>query len=217
MRCWCCWWSAMFRYLATRQTKWLVWTAVALGLALTTMEAAFIFGGIFGIFFLLALAGKLWQLDWPGGAGARENFRRALSVGLPALVAGLLFVVFKERVPGLVFLGIGVLAVGAAAVLVATGWRARLRAFAELDLIVLLLTLVLPFLSAVILKVLGWQISQFTSPGAVTLANVWQGGIILVALFILSIAIGCLLVGTVAGLPPRAFSGPSRCCSSRPC
>ena len=181
---------AMFRYLATRQTKWLIWTAAALGLALTTMEASFIFGGIFGIFLLLALATQLWLLDWPDGAGARENFRRALSVGLPALVAGLIFLVFKQKGPGIVFLGIGVLAVAAAAILVATSWRARLRTFAALDMIVLLLTLVLPFLSAVILKVLGWQISQFTSPGAVTLANIWQGGLVLAAMFILSIAIG---------------------------
>ena len=54
-------------------------------------------------------------------------------------------------------------------------WRSKLRAFAELDLIVLFLTLVLPFLSAVVLKAVGWQISQFNNPGQITLSMVWQG------------------------------------------
>ena len=56
-----------------------------------------------------------------------------------------------------------------AVILAVVRWRSKLRAFAELDLIVLFLTLVLPFLSAVILKALGWQISQFNNPGQITL------------------------------------------------
>ena len=65
-------------------------------------------------------------------------------------------------------------------------------AFAELDLIVLLLTLVLPFLSAVVLKALGWQISQFNNPGQITLALVWQGFAVLALLFVVSVVIGFL-------------------------
>ena len=65
---------AMFRYLETRSTKWLVWTAVALGLAFLTMEASFIFGGMFGIFLVLALAAQLWASAWPGDdAGPRRH------------------------------------------------------------------------------------------------------------------------------------------------
>ena len=95
--------AAMFRYLETRQTKWLVWTAVTLGLAFTTMEASFIFGGLFGIFF--------WCWPWPasfgsstgrGGAGARGTSAVALGVALPLLVAGLaLRDLQSKRVPGL--------------------------------------------------------------------------------------------------------------------
>jgi uncharacterized protein (TIGR03663 family) len=54
---------AMFRYLETRSAKWLIWTAVALGLAFTTMEASFIFSGLFGIFLVLALAAQLWAIS----------------------------------------------------------------------------------------------------------------------------------------------------------
>jgi predicted membrane-bound mannosyltransferase len=53
----------MFRYLETRSAKWLIWTAVALGLAFTTMEASFIFSGLFGIFLVLALAAQLWAIS----------------------------------------------------------------------------------------------------------------------------------------------------------
>ena len=74
--------------------------------------------------------------------------------------------------------------------LAVNAWRWQLRRFAELDLIVLLLSLVLPFLSAVVLKALGWQISQFNNPGQITLELVWQGGLILGLLFILSGALG---------------------------
>ena len=41
-----------------------------------------------------------------------------------------------------------------------------------------------------VLKLLGWQISQFDAPGAITLAMVWQGGLVLSLMFVVSIAIG---------------------------
>ncbi len=183
----------MFRYLATRKTGWLVGVAVSLGLAFLTMEASFIFGGIFGIFLVLALAAQLWAAGWPGGettAARRQSFRLLVSISLPLLAAGLLLVIFKQKIPGIALLGLGgvlaLLAVGLAVSI----WRWGLRRFAELDLIVLLLTLVMPFLSAVVLKALGWQISQFNNPGQVTLALVWQGGLVLGLLFILSGVIG---------------------------
>ncbi len=183
----------MFRYLVTRKTGWLVGVAVSLGLAFLTMEASFIFGGIFGIFLVLALAAQLWAAGWPGGettATRRHSFRLLVSVSLPLLAAGLLLVIFKQKIPGIALLGLGgvlaLLAVGLAVSI----WRWGLRRFAELDLIVLLLTLVMPFLSAVVLKALGWQISQFNNPGQVTLALVWQGGLVLGLLFIFSGVVG---------------------------
>ena len=143
--------AAMFRYLATRQTKWLVWTAAALGLALTTMEAAFIFGGIFGIFFLLALAARLWSLPWPSvrsgppipadsslSAGVehgptdpdRRNLYRVLAAAaLLTLVAGTILLIFRLNAPGLVLAGVGTLLALAAALLAALGWRAHLPRF----------------------------------------------------------------------------------------
>ena len=185
---------AMFRYLETRSTKWLVWTAVALGLAFLTMEASFIYGGIFGIFLLLALAAQLWQAAWPGDDIAnRRGIYRALVVGaLPLLAFGLLFVIFKLKIVGFVFLGLGSVLAVAAVVLAILGWGKLLTTFGELDLIVLLFTLVLPFLSAVVLKMLGWQISQFNNPGQVTLEVVWQGGLVLGLLFLVSGALGFL-------------------------
>ena len=185
---------AMFRYLETRSTKWLVWNAVALAFAFLTMEASFIFGGLFGIFLLLAFAAQLWASVWPGDdAGPRrQSFRILVAVALPLMAVGLALVIFKVKIGGLAAFGIGILLALLAVILAVVRWRSKLRAFAELDLIVLLLTLVLPFLSAIILKAVGWQISQFNNPGQITLTLVWQGFAVLTLLFVVSVVIGFL-------------------------
>ena len=185
---------AMFRYLETRSTKWLVLNAVALGFAFLTMEASFIFGGLFGIFLLLAFAAQLWASVWPGDdAGPRrQSFRILVAIALPLMAVGLVLVIFKVKIGGLAALGMGLVLALLAVILAVVRWRSKLRAFAELDLIVLFLTLVLPFLSAIILKAMGWQISQFNNPGQITLNLVWQGFAVLTVLFIASVVIGFL-------------------------
>ena len=185
---------AMFRYLESRSTKWLVWNAVALGFAFLTMEASFIFGGLFGIFLLLAFAAQLWASVWPGeDAGPRrQSFRILVAIALPLMAVGLVLVIFKVQLVGLAALGVGLVLALLAVILAVVRWRSKLRVFAELDLIVLFLTLVLPFLSAIILKAMGWQISQFNNPGQITLSLVWQGFAVLAVLFIASIVIGLL-------------------------
>lgn len=182
----------LFRYLETRSLKWLIGVAVVLGLGFLTMEASFIFGGLFGIFLVLALIAQLWASAWPGNEpdSRRSSFRILAGVALPLLALGLLLVIFKFKLPGIIVLGLGAVLALLAAVLAGASWRLRLRQFAELDLIVLLFTLVMPFLSAVVLKALGWQISQFNNPGQVTLSVVWQGGLVLVLLWILSGVLG---------------------------
>jgi hypothetical protein len=156
---------SMFRYLETRSLQWLIWTSVALAFAVLTMEASFIFGALFGLFFVLELAMKLWARDWPI-AERRVSYRILAGVSLPVMALGLLMLMFKQRMAGLVLAGVGGLVLVLAIVLVLTTWRARLREFAEMDVIILLGTLALPFASALILKLLGWQISQFKQPRA---------------------------------------------------
>jgi hypothetical protein len=113
-------------------------------------------------------------------------------VALPLLVIGLVLLIFKVRMPGLALMGLGVVLAVLAVVLAIAQWRWSLRIFRELDLIVLLLTLVMPFLSAVILKAVGWEISQFNNPGQITLSMVWQGFLVLGILFIMSGLLGFL-------------------------
>ncbi len=184
----------MFRYLEERSLPWLVGTAVTLAFAFLTMEASFIFGGVFGIFLVLALAAQLLTATWPGqnGGARRGSFRVLVAAALPLLFVGLLLVIFKAKIPGFAALGLGGLLALLAVVLVLSQWRWRLRIFRELDLIVLLLTLVLPFLSAVVLKAVGWQISQFNNPGQITLPMVWQGFLVLGILFVISAVLGFL-------------------------
>ncbi len=182
----------MFRYLEDRSLPWLVGTAVTLALAFLTMEASFIFGGIFGIFLVLALTAQLLTARWPGknGDARRGSFRVLAAVALPLLVLGLVMVIFKVRLPGIAALGLGAAIALLAVLLVLTQWRWRLRIFREMDLIVLFLTLVMPFLSAVVLKAVGWQISQFNNPGQITLSMVWQGFLVLGILFVISAVLG---------------------------
>jgi hypothetical protein len=148
----------------------LVIIAATLALAFLTMEASFIFGGIFGIFLLLALTAQFWRSEWPVGERSeipgrrRFSFRILMGVALPALAVGLGLLMFKQSIPGLIVAGFGAALAILAVVLVILAWRRDLHAFAELDLIVLLGTLVLPFTAAIILKALGWEISQF-NPG----------------------------------------------------
>jgi predicted membrane-bound mannosyltransferase/sugar lactone lactonase YvrE len=180
---------AMFRYLETRGLKWLIWTAVALAFSFLTMEASFIFGGLFGGFLILALAAQLWLSEWPV-ADRRFSFRILMGIAVPVLLVGLVLAIFRQTMPGLVLLGIGAVVLLLAVVLVGTTWRGRLHLFAELDLIVLLGSLALPFASAIVLKALGWQISQFNNPGQITLAMVWQGAVVLIGLFAVAGLIG---------------------------
>jgi predicted membrane-bound mannosyltransferase/DNA-binding beta-propeller fold protein YncE len=187
----------MFRYLESRSTGWLIATAVTLATAFLTMEASFIFGGVFGAFLVLALALQVWAGRWPapnGDAGLadsrRFSFRVTLVVSLAALAVGAVLYVFRVKPFDLILLGIGGVAAVVAVALVVISWRMKLRAFAELDLIMLMGSLVLPFLSAVVLKVLGWQISQFNNPGQITLQMVWQGFLVLAVLFVVSGVIG---------------------------
>ncbi len=204
---------AMFRYLATRQTKWLIWTAVALGLALTTMEASFIFGGIFGIFLLLALAVRLWTCPWPSAAATapsggdgyppdaaarapapadrRKLYRYLVGAAVPGLAADTALLIFRQSLPGLALAGLGALLALGAAFIVALAWRSRLRLFVELDLLVLLFTLVLPFLTVFPMRLLGWSVDPFKkADGAFTLATTWQGFLVMGILALISLGIG---------------------------
>ena len=108
------------------------------------------------------------------------------------MAVGLALVIFKVKLAGLAALGVGLVLALLAVILAVVRWRSKLRVFAELDLIVLFLTLVLPFLSAIILKAVGWQISQFNNPGQITLSLVGQGFAVLAVLFVVSVVIGFL-------------------------
>ena len=160
-----------------------------------TMEASFIFGGLFGGFLILALAAQLWFGEWRIPE-RRVSYRVLAGVALPVLLLGLVLTVFGQRIPGLVSLGVGAVLALLAIVLVGTTWRGALRQFAELDLIVLLGSFALPFASAIVLKALGWQISQFNNPGQVTLEMVWQGAVVLVVLFAIAGLVGVLWLGS---------------------
>ena len=189
----------VFRYLETRQVRWLYWATAALALAFTTMEASFIYGAVIGAFLILALAAELWRAPW-AKPERRYPFRVAVSVAGPAFAAGFLFIVLTQvvgdvgsvRLAGLAFLGIGLLAALPALALALSSWGINgLRVFPELDLMVLFATLALPFISGILVKpLLGWDVDQFSSNLTITGTMILYGGLLLAVLFGASILIG---------------------------
>jgi uncharacterized protein (TIGR03663 family) len=185
---------SIFRYLETRSARWLSITAVVLALAFTTTEVAFILGGLIGLFFLLVVALRLWSRAWPA-VSYRQSYRLALSVTVAALLWGGAFWLL-----GLALLAVALWVLGACAAvlmmgLIVMGWGPCLRSFVEIDLIVLLAALVLPFLSGLVLKRLGWQVDQFDDTAPFTLAMYAQGGLVMAVLFALSALIGWFWLG----------------------
>ena len=208
----------MFRYLETRSAKWLVGTAVTLAFAFLTMEASFIFGGVFGIFLVLALTGAALG----GGlarrrAGGRRQIvpHRWSASALALLAVGLVLVIFKVKVPGLVLLGVGavlaLLAVGAGGDVMAHE-AARFRR-ARSDRLALHPGDAVPVGAGAEGDGLADQPVQH-APDRSRLPQVWQGLLVLGVLFVSSAADRLVLAARSVGLSPPASSGRSRCSSS---
>ena len=121
----------MFRYLEERTLPWLVGTAVTLGFAFLTMEASFIFGGMFGIFLVLALAAQLWACGLARrrtAARGASSFRALVAVALPLLARRAAARDLQgARCPAWPLLGLGGVLAVLAVMLVLTQWRWKLR------------------------------------------------------------------------------------------
>ena len=179
----------VFRYLETRHPRWLAVCAGVLALSFLTMEAAFIFGAIFGIFLVLALVAQLWSSSWEKPSD-RSRFRASVASGLGLALPGILLLIFRVRLLGEVLSLVGFGLILVAGVLAAFAWRWRLRQFPEIDLIILLASLALPFLSPIVMDILNWPTEPFLKAGQVVFSTVWRGWLIVGILFAASSAIG---------------------------
>jgi 4-amino-4-deoxy-L-arabinose transferase-like glycosyltransferase len=168
------WIYGLFRYMDTRERKWLAWIMVGMSLGILAMEAHFISGAILGAFFVgLALwqvvGHRLWLAVAPvfaaGGfwyvlhVEARELSQQAATATEGA--AELL-----SRSNRLEFTGLGAIAIaviiGAILIYMVMNrekWQ-QLRRSIHLDLAVFMLTLVMPFTGAFFLPLLGWSLKK---------------------------------------------------------
>ena len=182
---------AMFSYLEDGRERWLYIMAGGVSLMFATKEVAFIYNGIFGIFlvgmFVVQALGREWSND-----RLKPMFLAALvalAVGLVAVGFGLMLKPEEQAIPTWWAISGGILAglslcVGITLLLAGT-WR-DLRDYRAFDLIVVLGTLCLPFLSPVLILVAGM------SPGDYTAPTVYYSGIIAGVMFLLSAGVGLL-------------------------
>ncbi|GAB4515950.1 MAG: TIGR03663 family protein [Anaerolineae bacterium] len=158
---------AIFRYLESREQRWLYVLALAFSMAYTIKEVAFIYA-IIEIAFLGLLAGiRLWFDQWE-----KPNLKLPFLGGLilGAALAGLALFMVIEADPGPVspwlapFL-VGVALLALAVYLLLTGMGQRLRSVAEIDLLVWMFTFSLPFFTAFLSKLMGWDPLDYSSTG----------------------------------------------------
>ena len=150
------WVYGMFRYLEDRQTKWLYVMAGGMALGFIAKEVQFMTGAIFGAF-VGGLA--LW----------RSLGKRAFVVGGLGILAALAFLFRPAEGTGhtLALAVVGMALLAAVSLLVVdlrqSGWR-RFLSLPEMDLAVVMLTLILPFTAPFGYLVLGWEKVDWSAP-----------------------------------------------------
>lgn len=200
------WIYGAFRYLETRQTKWLVAVTLGMAFGILAMEAHFISGAILGVFFT-GLA--LWQTIG----------RRALWVAAPLAPGFVVWYVLHKQDQD----GIAVVCLGAAALIsLALLWNYmgreqwnRLRHNDSADLAVLMATLVLPFLSPFVQLVLRLPEIDYQNPGATSNGVILTFIGLVLALAALSVAIAWYWFGQRPPLPEGEEAEPSESITSR--
>jgi predicted membrane-bound mannosyltransferase/DNA-binding beta-propeller fold protein YncE len=183
---------AVFSYLDDGRERWLYVMAGGVSLMFATKEVAFIYNAILGLFLVGLFAAQAAESVW-----TRELYARlrpllvaglaALAIGLLILGLGVLLTPDEQAIPvwwavsGAVLAGISLLAV--LGLLLAGTWH-DLRSYRVFDLIVILGTLCLPFLSPILIQLAGFSPVDYSSSTLV------YSGAIAGVVFLVSAAVG---------------------------
>ncbi len=185
---------AIFSYLRDGRARWLYWLAAGVSLGFATKEVAFIYHAIFGFFliglFFVQAIGRRWTPHW------RDNLKLMVRAALLVALFGLLIlalgflikspaqsVVSWWAIAGGILTGLALLcALGVVLVGTWPTWRAY-RAF---DLIIVLGTLCLPFLSPLLIEAAGFESLDYNPP------TIYYSAAITCGLLIVSAVIGLL-------------------------
>ncbi|MCL4832386.1 MAG: TIGR03663 family protein [Caldilineaceae bacterium] len=174
------WVYGMFRYLESRETRWLYLMAGGMAFSFIAKETAFMTGALFGAFIALL---ALW----------RSLGSRSFVIGGLAAVGVLAFLFRPEAGTGhTLALGVVGLALLAAAGLLVVflrqeGWQRFLK-LPEMDLAVLMLTLILPFTAPLGYLVLPWEKVDWQSP-AINNQTVARWGLLIGITLLLAIGL----------------------------
>jgi uncharacterized protein (TIGR03663 family) len=180
---------AMFSYLRDGRARWLYLMAAGVSLMFATKEVAFIYNAIFGLFllglFAIQASGRRWSNE-----GLKPMFLAALvamAVGGVVLGSGLLLRPEDQSVPAWWALSGGVLAglalLAAVAFLLIGTWH-DLRDFRSFDLLIILGTLCLPFLSPMLISLARLDPIDYHPP------TIYYSGIITGVILLISAGIG---------------------------
>ena len=180
---------AILSYLRDGRERWLYLMAAGVSLMFATKEVAFIYSAIFGLFLVGLFAVQAMGREW-----SSERLRPAFLVSVAVMAAGVFVLglglgLRQEDQPGLARWAItagmvaGLALLGALACLLGGTWRS-LRDDRVFDLIVVLGTLCLPFLSPVLIQVAGLDPMDYSGPA------VYTSGAIVGAVLVVSAVVG---------------------------
>ena len=185
---------AIFSYLRDGRDRWLYVMAAGVSLMFATKEVAFIYNAIFGFFLVGVFIWQALRRDW----GDRERLKQAVGAALIGIALGVLILSIgilsqggsgeetQSGLPAWALVGGAVAAaalVGGLVTLLIGTWQ-DLRDYPVFDLIILLGTLCLPFLSPIPIAVVGLDPVDYTTP------TIYYSGAILAIVFAVSAAIG---------------------------
>jgi len=170
---------ALFRYMESRKTKWLYLSIFALSLHFTTKETAFMYSAALLVFLGLYFGWRLFRVKW------QMQLRKQIFFGSLAVLlagggmAGVTFLKAIEEdysvsgvvggISPLIYIGVAVTILGLigffGALVKEFGQKLR-TAFPSFDLIVVILTLIIPQLAALIATIGGWDPLAYDVPEA---------------------------------------------------
>ncbi len=201
----------MLRYLEKPEPKYLLGLAAVFALQFATKETSYIYTAQALLFLLFLFIKRLWDMEWLEPR-SRRTFAIGLVVGAICLIAAMAVgIIMSEAVAAnsaalselgggnvaaasipepfnyiiLVLAGMGVLALGMAAVFTVMGvGLEKIRTERSFDLIIMIGTLILPQLTAFPVKLLGWDPLDYSTEGML------RTGIILAIITAASILLG---------------------------
>ncbi len=210
---------ALLRYLETGRNRYLFWLTTATALHFTAKETAFIYTAQLLIFLAGYLLYRILQKPWKKQNFKQYFLGLIILIFILILIAGVTIIINQDsgiqevvdqtsatneinsgtvsllnNIPtlSLITIIISGISLTAAVIILLIGYSAQgLKAERSFDVLILLITLVLPHLSALPASIMGWDIP--TNAGQVqniTTSSILQIGVFLVPLILISTLIG---------------------------